>query len=61
MKNLRMISGIILHPAKMVFFYLNGGASRFDILKWRANDRNMCKASERRLYMASLTHTPINL
>lgn len=61
MKNFRMISGIILHPVNLFIFKLRGGASQYGTLSIKAGHRAADKALERRIYMASLTHTPINL
>ena len=58
-KNIRMLSGILLHPFKGLIFRLNGGANQYNSLQKKAIMRAENKAVYRNMYMSSVTNTKL--
>ena len=59
-KDIRMLLGVIVHPFKALYWTILQRGKDYDVLKNRAQFRQEMKASERALYMATITRTKLN-
>ena len=59
-KNIRMLVGVIAHPFKALIFKISGQRYKYTNLERNARNRAYMKASERQVFLASLTGTPIH-
>ena len=55
-----MFMGILLHPFKALIFKVSGEREYYTRLASNARDRAYIKALERRMYLSSLTGTPVH-
>lgn len=59
-KSIRILVGIILHPFKALIFNVSGKREYYTRLAANARNRAYIKALERRMYLSSLTGTPVH-